>query len=364
MDTSTPNWTIGTPLEAEWHCLDMAYEHLRQRTPQAKHRLMLSIDTHGLLMPITVVPITSPAANTLIRWTVIDGYLRISATRALGKDKIAIQICELSADEALLASYKMNQSRPWGPLEEARLLQEMATHYAYSQAQLAQKFGKSKSWVTYRLQLLTELPDFVMQAVNEGALTCWSASRVLIPFARANSRHAEQFIGYLRNHAHSSREIQTFYEKYMQASAKSRENMIARPELFFKVQAVATVSSSSKKSESLFPEQLWEMRLNRVIHELNALIPLLTTLFYAQQTLAERWPLENRLQQAAMAMENLQQSLRRIPHVHTTNDRDRATVTRSRPKPEGNQSPVRDVAQHSAPLTETIPPHGGNATAG
>jgi len=221
----------------------------------------------------------------------------------------------------------MNQSRRWEPLEEARLLQEMATHHAYSQAQLAQKFGKSEAWVSHRLQLLTELPEFVAQAVTAGALTCWSASRVLIPFARANSRHAEQFIGYLCSHAHSSREIQAFYEKYMQSSAKARENMIAKPELFFKVQAITAVpASSSKKSASLFPEQLWEMRLNRVIHELNALIPLLTTLFYAQQTPAERQPLENRLQQAVMAMENLQCSLRRIPYDQTTHDTNRQTT--------------------------------------
>jgi len=79
---------------------------LRQRTPKATHRLMLSIDTYGLLTPITVVPIASSAANAAVRWTVIDGYLRISATRALGKDKIAIQICEQSVDEALLALIK------------------------------------------------------------------------------------------------------------------------------------------------------------------------------------------------------------------------------------------------------------------
>ena len=103
---ATPDTPANTSFEAEWHCLDMAYEHLRQRTPQAKRRLMLSIETHGLLTPITVIPIISPAANTLTRWTVIDGYLRIGATRSLGKDKIAIQICEQSVDEALLALIK------------------------------------------------------------------------------------------------------------------------------------------------------------------------------------------------------------------------------------------------------------------
>jgi ParB/RepB/Spo0J family partition protein len=329
MNPITPHWMMDasqTPLEAEWHCLDMGYQHLRQRTPQEQRRLMLSIHTYGLLAPITVVPIASPAASG-VRWTVIDGYLRIHATRALGKDKIAVQVCALSADEALLAAYKTNQSRPWKPLEEARLLQEIATHYNYSQAHLAQKFGKSETWVSHRLQLLTQLPEFVAQAVYEGALTCWSASRVLIPFARANPRHAEQFMDYLRQHPHSSREIQGFYEQYMRARAKARDNMCAEPALFLKVQAATTVSSSSKKSApQSFPEQIWEQRLTRVIQELNALRPLLTALFYAQQPLSERGPLEKRLQEATEAMESLQQALRRIPYVQTTDDTNRPTV--------------------------------------
>jgi len=313
--------TSQTPREAEWHCLEMSYHHLRQRTPKAQQRLMLSIHTHGLLAPITVVAAASLAANAAARWIVIDGYLRIQAARALGKDKIAVQVCALSADEALLAAYKMNQSRPWEPLEEARLLQEMATHHAYSQTQLAQKLGKSETWVSHRLQLLTELPEFVAQAVSEGALTGWSASRVLIPFARANSRHAEQFVDYLRRHPqHSSREIQGFYEQYMRSRTKARENMIAKPALFLKVQAATTVSSSSKKSAPSFPEQTWEQRLTRVIQELNALRPLLTTIFYAQQPLSERGPLEQRLQEALTVMESLQHALQRIPYVQTTHD--------------------------------------------
>lgn len=317
-----------TAFEVEWHCLDKGYEHLRQRTPQAQHRLMVSIHTYGLLVPITVINTSPPTADAVPRWTVIDGYLRVNATRALGKDTIAAQTCELPADEALLAAYKANQSRPWEPLEEARLLQEMATHHAYSQAQLAKKFGKSEAWVTHRLQLLTDLPEFVAQAVYQGILTCWSASRVMIPFARANPNHAQQFIDYLRTHAHSSRDIQAFYEHYMQSRASVRDQMITQPTLFFKAQAAtaAISSSSSKKSPPPFPENLWEQRLSRIIQELNALQGLLPTIFYAQQTAAERQYLEQRLHQAMMAMENIHQSLRRIPHVQQTDHHNRAAL--------------------------------------
>jgi ParB family transcriptional regulator, chromosome partitioning protein len=331
MNPITTHSIADTPkasLEAEWHCLDMSYQHLRQRTPQAQRRLMLSIHTHGLMVPITVIPVPSPIPNVIPRWVVIDGYLRISAMRSLGKDTIAVQTCELPADEALLLAYKAHQSRPWEPLEEARLLQEMATNYGYSQAQLAQKLGKSESWVHYRLQLLAELPSHVMTAIDQGTLSLWSASRVLIPFARANAHHAELFINYLHKHPHSSREIKAFYEQYMQSRPKVREQMISQPALFFKAKTAAMAPSLSKKLSPDFPEQIWEQRLARIVHELhNTLEPLLPKLFHARQILSERQYLEHYLHQAMAAMERLHQSLRRIPYVQTTDDTNRQTVT-------------------------------------
>jgi ParB/RepB/Spo0J family partition protein len=160
------------------------YEHLRQRTFQSIKRMMLSVCTYGLLTPITVIP--APAMPDMpSRWIVIDGYLRLLAMQQLGKDTIAAQCTTELAEEALITSYRAHQSRPWGPLEEAALLQELITHHHYSQAQCAQKVGKSASWVTYRLQLLAKLPEFVSQAVYQGTLSVWVASRVMIPFARA-----------------------------------------------------------------------------------------------------------------------------------------------------------------------------------
>ena len=119
---------------------------------------MLSICTYGLLTPITVT--SAPAAPNLpLRWIVIDGYLHIQAMHQLGKDTITAQITTISDDEALMTLYRAHQSRPWEPLEEAALLQELMTHHHYSQVQCAKKLGKSKTWVSHRLQLLTDLPN-------------------------------------------------------------------------------------------------------------------------------------------------------------------------------------------------------------
>ena len=175
------------------------------------------------------------------------------------------------------------------------------------------------------------LTEWVMRAVYQGVLSLWVANRVMVPFARANPHHAQQFIEYLAHHPHSSREAQAFYEHYMQANRRVREKMMAQPEFLFSARAESGEhSQSSQKSNfsghTLSPEQRWVRRLNRVTQELNALNPLLPTLFYPQQPLDERQDLEQRLDQAAILMSILQQDLRRIPYAQKTDDAHRPTT--------------------------------------
>ena len=165
-------------LEVEWHQLELSYRHLRKHTQQAQQQLMLSIHTYGLLEPIMVV--AGPTKN----WTVVDGYLRIKAMQELKNDTIKITVWESNVAEALIHVYRTNQSRIWDYFEEAYLLQELKNLHNYSQIELAQQLGKSESWVSYRLQLLESLPDFIRDAMLQGYLSAWSASRVLVPFAR------------------------------------------------------------------------------------------------------------------------------------------------------------------------------------
>ena len=56
-----------------------------------------------------------------------------------------------------------------------------------SQHDLARRCGHDVTWVSRRLQLLSGLPDAALTAVRGGKLSSWSASRVVVPLARANA---------------------------------------------------------------------------------------------------------------------------------------------------------------------------------
>jgi len=312
-------------IELEWHQLELRYQSLRIHTVSAIRQLMLSIHAYGLLVPITVI-----ASDISDRpWVVVDGYLRILALKALRYDLITATVWHIDAAEALLDVYKYNKSRTWEAFEEANLLQELVTTHQYSQAKLSQFFGKSEAWICHRLQLATQLPGFVKDAVCQGILSSWSASRILIPFARANAQHAEQFVCYLRVKSHTSREIQSFYEQYLRSNKKIRAELAANPSMFFKLQELEKLESSCRYTE-LPPEHTWDRKCDQILDCLTVLDAIMPAIFYPQQTAQEQQALQDKFHQACAKIEGLQHTLEKTTHARTTHGKHGEAVAATR----------------------------------
>ena len=318
---------VTKTLELEWHQLQLPYQSLRIRTQIAMRRLMLSIHEHGLLTPISVIPATVAGSP----WIVIDGYLRIAALKALDHDLVTATIWNIDAPDALLKAYQYNTSRPWEQLEEANLIQELTTLHNYSQGEIAKRLGKSNSWICRRLQLLHDLPDFAQEANHQGTVSCWVASRILVPLARANLDHATQFINYLAIHNHSTRDINEFYEHYLRSNRQVRMEIATNPSLFFKVHALTKLETTAS-CDKLAPEHVWESRIAQVITCLQTLQATLPAVFYPQQSQSEKEDLMASFNQLASNFDLLQQALSRninVPRAHKT---DCATASPEREK--------------------------------
>lgn len=312
-------------IEVEWHQLDLRYQSLRIHTDSAVRSLMLSIHIHGLLMPITVIA----SGVKDYPWVVIDGYLRVLALKALGHDLVQAVVCQLAAAEALLHIYQHNRSRTWDAFEEANLLQELLTTHQYPQGKLAQLLGRSEAWICHRLQLLTQLPDFVQKAVALGVLSSWVASRILVPFARANAQHAEQFVAYLCNKPHTSREIQSFYEQYLCSNKKTRETLISNPAVFFKLQGFDKLESSRRYTE-LSPEYTWDLKCAQILDCLRVLDSIMSAVFYPQQSAQESQGLIDKFHKICTRIESLQHLLEETVYARTTNSAAGEAIAASR----------------------------------
>lgn len=300
-------------LQLEQQGLDLRYASLRIHSQRLQQRLLLSIHEHGLLVPITVV--RDPLAE---RFIVIDGYLRVAVLRTLGQDMVTASVSPMPVEAALIHAYTQNKSRPWDPMEEATLLQELIAHHGYSQQELASRFGKSRAWISRRLQLINCLPGYVTHAIYEGHLSSWNAQRIILPLARAQEEHAQEMVQYLRVHSCSTRALYDFYLHYMRSPLKIRNHMVTHPKLFFESRCE---SVENRDPQKILPEMLFEKKLEATRELLQGLQPLLSSVFYHQQPIEDRDFLMSAWRDTTSLFDTLHTTIERLNDDCTSNKR-------------------------------------------
>ena len=220
-------------VNVDLHRLDLHFAHVRVCEPPALERLARSIERCGQLTACIAV-----TALNGDRFVLIDGYRRVAALRRLGRDTALIERWDCELAQALLQLLARDDARRFAAIEQALLLRELINHFALSQQVIARHCGRDVSWVCRRLQLLSALPDTLVEAVRIGTVSSWAATRVLAPLARANSAHAQHLLGAITAAPLSTRELQLWFTHYQSANRPTRERLVSHPHLF--VQSLRT----------------------------------------------------------------------------------------------------------------------------
>lgn len=131
--------------------------------------LATSIREKGLLQPIVVRPLASGD------YEIVAGERRWRAAQRAGIHDVPVLIRELSDGEALeIALIENIQRSDLNPLEEARAYGLLLERFTYTQQQLADSVGKSRSHIANTLRLLN-LPEAVRAHIEDGMLTAGHA---------------------------------------------------------------------------------------------------------------------------------------------------------------------------------------------
>ena len=131
--------------------------------------LSRSIRDKGLLQPIVVRPRQDG------EYEIVAGERRWRAAQRAGIHDVPVLIRELTDGEALeIALIDNIQRSDLNPLEEARAYALLIEQFNYTQQQLADSIGKSRSHIANTLRLLT-LPNSVREQVEQGQLTAGHA---------------------------------------------------------------------------------------------------------------------------------------------------------------------------------------------
>ncbi len=133
-------------------------------TPESLADLVESIREHGILEPIVV-------AETPAGYQIIAGERRWRASRVVGLEKVPTIIKKTSHRGMLEMAIVENVQRvDLNPLERAQGFKRMMDEFGLGTAEIAQRVGKSQSFVSNSLRLLT-LPDALKDALLAGIVT-------------------------------------------------------------------------------------------------------------------------------------------------------------------------------------------------
>jgi len=135
-----------------------------------KDRLMdlaKSIKRFGVIHPVIVKPFDEEEGTYML----ISGERRIRASRMIGKRTVPAIIRDYDSEYlAEIAILETLQNKNLTAIEEAAAYQRAMKTLEITQAELAEKIGKSRSYVTNILGLL-RLPTSVINDVNRGLIS-------------------------------------------------------------------------------------------------------------------------------------------------------------------------------------------------
>ena len=220
--------------------------------------LSRSLEEAGQLVPVLVIP-----GERAGLWILIDGYLRVEALKRLDREVVRAEVFQGSEEEALMVHLARGQARNWETVEEAALIRELHDRFGCSLRLLAARIGRSASWVSHRISLINELPEEVLERVLQGRLSVWAATRILLPFARANSDHARSLLQYMDANSLSTRQLQGLWHHYQQSGDAVRQKLMETPDLFFKSLRVLEMEQQNPPLEES-PEETWVRQIQRV----------------------------------------------------------------------------------------------------
>lgn len=231
-------------LYLDLHLLKTSYSGLRAADPRAEARLLASLGRDGQLAPIVVV------ADTSSHYEVIDGFRRTRGLTQLQVEVIAAIEWPTSVVDALL-ELRYTQGRPGSatPVEEGLLIATLVDAHGLSLADLAVRFGKSRTWVHNRLTLVRQLPEAVCRRVLSGELSGYVACKVVAPFARANSDWVEPFCDCVIDNGLTSRQAEALYQGLVRIpDPATRRQILDRPSRVLEPDGVRPASRRTRNS--------------------------------------------------------------------------------------------------------------------
>ena len=221
-----PETRPGT-ITLECRALVLRYAHLRVRDTGAEARLAALMAEAGQTSPVIVVHDADG------RPVLLDGYRRVRALGRLGSDTVIAIALGLSEADGLVYCHRQETSRRRSVVEEGWLVRELAGQGPTLQS-IGVSLGRTASWVSRRVALVSALPESAEEAVRSGRVPPHAAMKSLVPLARANKVQCEHLVKALGNERVTTRQMAQLYAAWRAGDGEVRQRITNAPRLFLR----------------------------------------------------------------------------------------------------------------------------------
>jgi len=210
------------PQDVELSSLDLRYEGYRMKNAAVEERLLGSIAQRGIEEPLEGVEVQGASI-------LLNGFKRYRCARKL--QLRTLPYASLGQDEVagILNLLRTSNNRALGILEQAAFIDELHAIRHLNVAQIAQELSRSKSWVSMRLGLISEMSTAIRTQLFSGAFPVYPYMYTLRQFMRMNSvtgEQVEQFVTAVSGKQLSVREIEQLAYGYFKGPDSFRQEIL------------------------------------------------------------------------------------------------------------------------------------------
>ena len=186
----------------------------RKDFPEEKIKeLAQSIKENGLIQPIIV------RQSPVIGYEILAGERRYRASILAGLSEVPVIVKNLSDQDMMLHSIIENlQREDLNPVEEAKSYQSLIDK-GFPHAEIAEKMGKSRPYITNLVRLLS-LPDDILTEVENGRLS-QAHARLLI---QLSNQEQKKLLGRIQSEDLSVRQVERLLQEKKKKTLKEKDH--------------------------------------------------------------------------------------------------------------------------------------------
>jgi hypothetical protein len=208
--------------DIELSSLDLRYEGHRMKNAGVEERLLGSIAQRGIEQPLEGVQVKGASI-------LLNGFKRYRCARKLKLG--AVPYAWLAEDEVagILSLLRTSNNRALSILEQAAFIDELHAIRHLNVAQIAQELCRSKSWVSMRLGLISEMSAAIRAQLFSGAFPVYPYMYTLRQFMRMNGvtgEQVEQFVTAVSGQQLSVRDIEQLAKGFFKGPDSLRHEIL------------------------------------------------------------------------------------------------------------------------------------------